>query len=70
MEDTRIFYGYLVNSKVIWYILWPFGTVVGHLVYFPRFGIMLKKIWQPWLVSTAKFKNSHLDRTKIFSRSK
>jgi hypothetical protein len=25
---------------VIWYILWPFGTFYGYLVYFSRFGIL------------------------------
>jgi hypothetical protein len=31
---------------VIWYISWPFGIYYGHLVFFPRFGILYKKIWQ------------------------
>jgi hypothetical protein len=29
-------------------LLWPFGTVCGHLVYFSHFGIFgPRKIWQP-----------------------
>jgi hypothetical protein len=32
----------------IWYKLWPFGIVCGHLVYFSHFGVFRpRKIWQP-----------------------
>jgi hypothetical protein len=32
----------------IWYALWLFGNVCGHLVYFSHFGIFgSRKIWQP-----------------------
>jgi hypothetical protein len=30
----------LGNFPAIWYILWHFGIFCGHLVYFPRFGIL------------------------------
>jgi hypothetical protein len=33
----------------IWYILWPFGTFCGHLVYiFPFWYVVPRKLWQPW----------------------
>jgi hypothetical protein len=35
MEDFDIFFGHSVYFKPIWYILWPFGTFYGHLVFFP-----------------------------------
>jgi hypothetical protein len=47
----------LVYFTTIWNILqpfsihnlWPFGIVCGHLVFFPRFGMLgSRKIWQPW----------------------
>jgi hypothetical protein len=32
----------------IWYHLWPFGIVSGHLVYFSHFGMFgPSEIWQP-----------------------
>jgi hypothetical protein len=32
----------------IWYNLWPFVIVCGHLVYFSHFGMFgARKIWQP-----------------------
>jgi hypothetical protein len=40
MEDSGIFYGHSVNLPAIWYILRHFGIFCGHLVYFPRFGIL------------------------------
>jgi hypothetical protein len=33
-----VFYGYFVYFTVKWYILRPFGTLCGHLVYFSRLG--------------------------------
>jgi hypothetical protein len=31
----------------VWYNIWPFGIVCGHLVYFSRFGMFgTRKIWQ------------------------
>jgi hypothetical protein len=33
MENVGIYYGHLVYSVVIWYILWSFGIFCGHLVY-------------------------------------
>jgi hypothetical protein len=48
MEKVGIFYDYLEYFTAIWYILWPFGIVCGHLVYFSRFGTLRpRKIWQP-----------------------
>jgi hypothetical protein len=34
----------------IWYNLWQFGIVCGHLIYNSHFGMIgSRKIWQPWL---------------------
>jgi hypothetical protein len=33
MEYVGIFYGRLVQFMTIWYNIWPFGIVCGHLVY-------------------------------------
>jgi hypothetical protein len=35
--------GILVYFTAIGNILWQFGTFFGHLVYFPRFGILYKE---------------------------
>jgi hypothetical protein len=40
MEESGIFYCHLVNFPAIWYSLWNFDALCGHLVYFPRFGIL------------------------------
>jgi hypothetical protein len=37
MKDVGIFYDHLEYFTVIWYILWPFGIVCVHLVYFSPF---------------------------------
>jgi hypothetical protein len=51
MENVCIFYDHLEYFTAIWYILWTFGMICGHLVYFSRFGMFgPRKIWQPWLV--------------------
>jgi hypothetical protein len=34
MENVVRFYDHLEYFMVIWYDLWPFGIVCGHLVYF------------------------------------
>jgi hypothetical protein len=36
MEEVGIFYGHLVYSTTIWYLLWPLVTFYGQLVYFPQ----------------------------------
>jgi hypothetical protein len=37
-----------ILPMAIWYNLWPFGIVCGHLVYFSHFGMFgPRKIWQP-----------------------
>jgi hypothetical protein len=36
MEDVGLLYSHYVYFMTIWYILWPFGTLYGHLVYFPQ----------------------------------
>jgi hypothetical protein len=47
----------------IWYNLWPFGIVCGHLIYFLRVGIFgPRKIWQPWCRELILTKN-WLDHT-------
>jgi hypothetical protein len=49
MENAGIFYGHLEYFTAIWYILWSFGIVCGHLLYFSQFGMFEpRKIWQPW----------------------
>jgi hypothetical protein len=51
--------------SIIWYNLWPFGIVYGHLVNFSRFGMFgSRKIWQAWLLGTAHQK---LVSTRNFS---
>jgi hypothetical protein len=50
MKNVCIFYDHLEYFMAIWYNLWPFGIVCGHLVYFPHFGMLGQgKIWQPCL---------------------
>jgi hypothetical protein len=39
MENVIIFYDHQEYFTAIWYKLWPFGMVCGHLVYFLRFGM-------------------------------
>jgi hypothetical protein len=34
MEDVGIFYGYLVHSTAVWYLLWSYGILYGNYVYF------------------------------------
>jgi hypothetical protein len=49
MENVGIFYDRLEFGMAIWYNLWPFGLVCGHLVYFSYFGMFRpRRIWQPW----------------------
>jgi hypothetical protein len=50
MEDVSIFYRHLVCFIAIWYILLPFGTFSGYLVYIHHFGMLYKKFWQPGYV--------------------
>jgi hypothetical protein len=40
MQDSGIFKSRLVNFPAIWYILRHYGVICGHLVNFPRFGIL------------------------------
>jgi hypothetical protein len=50
MVNVGIFYDHWEYFMSIWYNLWPFVIVFGHLSYFPRFGMFgPRKIWQPWL---------------------
>jgi hypothetical protein len=37
------FYDHFVYFTVKWYILWPFGTLCGHLVYFSHFGMLYRE---------------------------
>jgi hypothetical protein len=42
-------FDHLEYFLTIWYNLWPFGIVCGHLLYFSQFGMFgPRKIWQPW----------------------
>jgi hypothetical protein len=43
MEDVGIFYGHLVQFTVFCYILWTFGIVRGHMVYFSRLSILYQE---------------------------
>jgi hypothetical protein len=53
-------------KTAIWYNLWPFCIVCGHLVYFLRFRMFgPRKIWQPWYVGTYKC-ISEANRDTIF----
>jgi hypothetical protein len=48
METVLIFYNNLEYFMAIWYNLWRFGEVCGHLVYFSLFRMFgPKTIWQP-----------------------
>jgi hypothetical protein len=50
LEWKMLFYFMTIWNifTAIWYNVWPFGIVCGHLVYFPRFGMFgSRKIWQP-----------------------
>jgi hypothetical protein len=50
MVNVGIFYGHLEYFMGIWYNLWPFGIVCGHLLFFSQFGMLgPRKIWQPCL---------------------
>jgi hypothetical protein len=40
MEDVGIFMTILPFLRPARYILGPFGTICGHLVYFSRFGML------------------------------
>jgi hypothetical protein len=43
-----IFYDHLAYFTAIGNILWPFGILCGHLVYFSPFWYFVpRKIWQP-----------------------
>jgi hypothetical protein len=39
MDNFYIFYDHLEFFVAIWYNLWTFGIVFGHLVYFSHFGM-------------------------------
>jgi hypothetical protein len=50
MVNVGIFYNHLEYFMAIWYNLWPFDKVCGHLIYFSQFGMLgPRKIWQPWV---------------------
>jgi hypothetical protein len=42
MENLGIFYVHLEDLRAFWYILWPFGTFCGYLVYFSPFWYVLQ----------------------------
>jgi hypothetical protein len=48
MVNVGVFYDHFEYFMAIWYNLWPFGIVYGHLLHFSRFGMFgTRKIWQP-----------------------
>jgi hypothetical protein len=50
MVNLGVFNDHLEFLMAIWYNLWPFGIVYGHLLYFSQFGMFgPRKIWQPWM---------------------
>jgi hypothetical protein len=52
MVNVGIFYDHLENFMAIWYNLWLFGIVCGHLLYFSQFGMFgQRKVWQPWYLA-------------------
>jgi hypothetical protein len=43
------FYDYFEYFTAIWYNVWPFGIICGHLLYCLHFGMFgPRKIWKPW----------------------
>jgi hypothetical protein len=63
MGNVCKFYDHLEDLTAIWYNLWPFGMVCGHLVYFSRFGMFVpRKIWQP--CSSADLRVGHTTHAK------
>jgi hypothetical protein len=59
MVNVGIFYDHLEYFKAIWYNLWPFGNVCGHLSYYSHFGMFGPiKIWQPCYGSYKKRKGT------------
>jgi hypothetical protein len=50
--NVGIMYDHLEYFMAIWYYLWPFGIVCGHLLYCSQFGMFgPRKIWQPWFTA-------------------
>jgi hypothetical protein len=56
-RDICIFYSHLAYFTAIWYTLWTFAILYGHLVYvfygnlvyFSQFWYVVpRKIWHPW----------------------
>jgi hypothetical protein len=43
LENDAIFYDNLGYFKAIWYNLWPFVVVCGHLIFFPVLVYLEKK---------------------------
>jgi hypothetical protein len=39
IENVGISYDDLEYFMAVWYSLWPFGIVCGHLIYFSHFGM-------------------------------
>jgi hypothetical protein len=54
MENDCIFYDRLEYLTAIWYNLWPFDIVCGHLVYFSR--------WTKKNLATLRLNNPTADR--------
>jgi hypothetical protein len=61
MENDGIFYDRLEYFTAIWYNVWPFCIVCGHLLYFPHFDMFGPiKIWQP-------LHQTHFVNTQLYS---
>jgi hypothetical protein len=73
MENVVIFYDHLEYFLVIWYNLWLFGIVCGHLVHFSHFGMFgPRKIWQPcsFFVPSRAYLEEFVEHANIFPNSR
>jgi hypothetical protein len=68
MVNVGIFYVHLDYFMSIWYNLWPFGVVCGHLLIFSQFGMFEpRKIWQHWKLLQNLFKIEANFRSTFFA---
>jgi hypothetical protein len=71
MVNVGIFSDHLENFMAIWYNLWLFGIICGHLWYFSRFDRFGQiKIWQPWsylciLGQTFEIRHGHFESKRV-----
>jgi hypothetical protein len=58
IKDVGIFFGHLVYTTAILYILWSFCIFYGY--FFPFWYFLPRKIWQPWQCVSQKFAKDSL----------